>query len=136
MTAALAANPQALCETRQATVQFGRVVALQGVNLRIHSGERVALVGSNGSGKSSLLRLLHGLVQPGSGSASVPVTRRSFSVLKGRLGRMRKRELSKSIFQLMILKQEGEQHREQQPNFLIQFLSIRSKASTTQPYST
>jgi tungstate transport system ATP-binding protein len=57
----------AACRIEAADVRFGRVAALANINLTIHSGERVALVGSNGSGKSTLLRLLHGLVAPGSG---------------------------------------------------------------------
>ena len=42
--------------------------ALTGLNLRIHAGERVALVGSNGCGKSTLLRVLNGLLQITAGS--------------------------------------------------------------------
>ncbi len=57
----------AVCRVQSADVNFGRVAALKNINLSIHAGERVALIGSNGSGKSSLLRLLHGLVQPASG---------------------------------------------------------------------
>jgi tungstate transport system ATP-binding protein len=49
------------------SVQLGAQQALKGVNLCIAAGERVALVGSNGSGKSSLLRTLHGLVPPTQG---------------------------------------------------------------------
>ena len=49
------------------SVQLGVQWALKDVNLRIVSGERVALVGSNGSGKSSLLRTLHGLLAPTQG---------------------------------------------------------------------
>jgi len=49
-------------------VRFGNVQALQGINLRVSTGERLALVGSNGSGKSTLLRVLHGLVVPTRGS--------------------------------------------------------------------
>lgn len=50
-----------LIELRGATVRYGDVTALDGVSLRIHRGQRVALIGSNGSGKTTLLRVLHGL---------------------------------------------------------------------------
>ena len=50
-----------------ACVHYGPVCALNQVTLSIHRGERVALVGANGSGKTSLLRLLNGLVSPSAG---------------------------------------------------------------------
>ena len=49
------------------TLRFGGVTALQDVHLRIATGERVALIGANGSGKSSLLRVLDGLLAPTQG---------------------------------------------------------------------
>lgn len=52
-------------------VQFGRKQALRDIDLRIHAGERIALVGANGSGKSTLLRVMHGLQAPGSGQREV-----------------------------------------------------------------
>src|SRR5512140_3204794 len=53
---------------RGLTVRFGAVEALRGVSLDIAAGERIVVLGANGAGKSVLLRTLHGLVTPTSGT--------------------------------------------------------------------
>jgi len=45
-----------------------RFVALDGVSLEVDRGERLALLGANGCGKSTMLKLLAGLVQPERGT--------------------------------------------------------------------
>lgn len=47
---------------------FPGVLALQGVSLRVRSGEVHALVGENGAGKSTLLKIVSGIIQKDSGS--------------------------------------------------------------------
>jgi tungstate transport system ATP-binding protein len=49
-------------------LRLGAVQALSELSFSISQGESVALVGANGSGKSSLLRVLQGLVMPTEGS--------------------------------------------------------------------
>lgn len=56
-----------LVTLESAGLRFGSVVALRGITLTLHRGDRLALVGANGSGKTSLLRLLHGLVPASEG---------------------------------------------------------------------
>ncbi len=50
------------------SLQFTGEYLFQNVNLKINSGDKICLVGSNGTGKSSLLKMLVGHIEPESGS--------------------------------------------------------------------
>ena len=60
-----------LARVERLAVTYGRVPALRRVDLALHAGEVVALMGRNGAGKSSLLRSLVGLVKPTAGTVEV-----------------------------------------------------------------
>jgi branched-chain amino acid transport system ATP-binding protein len=49
-------------------VRYGSIAALQGVSFRVEQGELVALIGSNGAGKSTTLRTISGLLRPAQGT--------------------------------------------------------------------
>lgn len=57
-----------LVAAREVTVRHGPRTVLAGVDLDVHAGEVVALLGRNGSGKTSLLRVLAGADRPAAGT--------------------------------------------------------------------
>ncbi|NBC12199.1 MAG: ATP-binding cassette domain-containing protein [Gammaproteobacteria bacterium] len=54
------------------TLRRGPKLLLEGVDLRVHAGQKVGLTGANGCGKSSLFALLRGELQPDAGEVSLP----------------------------------------------------------------
>jgi branched-chain amino acid transport system ATP-binding protein len=58
----------ALLELEEVVATYGNVVALKGLTLTVGAGEIVALLGANGAGKSTTLRVISGLMPPASGS--------------------------------------------------------------------
>ena len=69
---ALAANPSACAiASRALTRHFGAVKAVEDVNLEVPRGGVSAFLGPNGSGKTTTIRLLLGLLKPTTGSCKV-----------------------------------------------------------------
>ena len=58
-------------DTAALTKQFGRLIAVDRIDLALPAGRIYGLLGPNGSGKTTLIRLLSGLARPTSGSARV-----------------------------------------------------------------
>jgi branched-chain amino acid transport system ATP-binding protein len=57
-----------LLEIQKLDVSYGPVRALQAIDLDIHEGEIVTLVGANGAGKSTLLKTISGILRPREGN--------------------------------------------------------------------
>lgn len=53
------------------TKQYGKVTALNEINLSLQSGKIVGLLGPNGSGKTTLIKMVNGLLVPTSGTVTV-----------------------------------------------------------------
>lgn len=57
-----------MLEVKDLHVSYGAIKAVQGVSFDLNEGEIVALIGSNGAGKSTILRTISGLEKAKSGS--------------------------------------------------------------------
>jgi ABC-type branched-subunit amino acid transport system ATPase component len=62
------ATHRPLLETHQLTMNFGGLLALQGINLHVESGEILGIIGPNGSGKTTLFNVLTGLHRASGGT--------------------------------------------------------------------
>ena len=69
---------------QQVTKKYRQKVALDKVNLKLTKGKIIGLVGENGSGKSTMLKLIAGLTYPTKGEVLInekTVNRRSASIV-------------------------------------------------------
>ena len=64
-------TPEYMIDVDSLTRKFGKFTALDKVSLRVRSGTVYGLVGPNGSGKTTFVRALCGLLKPDSGQAKV-----------------------------------------------------------------
>ena len=64
-------SPQPVVVARDLTAAYGAAVVWEGASFEVGAGEFVAVLGPNGGGKSTLIRMLLGLLAPRSGSLQV-----------------------------------------------------------------
>lgn len=62
---------EAAIQTFSLTRRFGHLVAVDGLDLTVHQGEIFGLLGPNGSGKTTTIHMLCGLIRPSAGRALV-----------------------------------------------------------------
>ena len=62
---------EVLLECRDLTKKYGGLTALDHISFSVGSGKMIGLLGPNGSGKTTFIKLLTGLLQPDDGSILV-----------------------------------------------------------------
>ena len=62
---------EAVIEAKGVSRRFGRMLAVDAVDLRVYEGEVFGFLGPNGAGKSTLIRMLTGLLSPTAGKVGV-----------------------------------------------------------------
>ena len=60
-----------MLEVKNLVVSYGGIIAVRGIDIKVQPGELVALIGANGSGKTSLLRAISGLIALTSGEVFI-----------------------------------------------------------------
>jgi ABC-2 type transport system ATP-binding protein len=60
-----------MIETKSLTKKYGNLTAVSELNLQVNPGELFVFLGSNGAGKTTTIKMLTGLLQPTSGTATI-----------------------------------------------------------------
>ena len=83
-------NEHSVIETHNLTKQFKNITAVDGLNLRVHRGEIFGLLGPDGAGKTTTIRMLCAIMDPSEGHASVAGfdTMKQPEAIKQRIGYM------------------------------------------------
>ncbi len=71
MAEALAQQKRSLIEARELTRRFGSFVAVNSIDIAVEAGEVFGLLGANGAGKTTAIRMLCGTLPPSGGSICV-----------------------------------------------------------------
>ena len=74
-----------MLELKNVSLSYGDLRVLRDVSLRLDPGERIAVMGLSGCGKTSLLRVIAGLQSPDSGTVKLAARRLSFVFQEPRL---------------------------------------------------
>jgi len=61
---------------------YGAVRALQGVSMAVKDGETVALLGTNGNGKSTLMKCVMGIVRPSAGKIELKIENQTYDLTR------------------------------------------------------
>ena len=64
-------DKEILIKIRQLKIAFGDKVVLDDIDLDVYKGETIAIIGPSGTGKSTIMRVLDGLLPPTSGSVNI-----------------------------------------------------------------
>jgi ribose transport system ATP-binding protein len=70
-TRAVTSSPMSLLTVRDLNKRYGAVVALRSANIAVEPGEIHALLGANGAGKSTVVKMLTGVIRPDGGEIEV-----------------------------------------------------------------
>jgi ABC-2 type transport system ATP-binding protein len=70
----------AVIETHELTRRFGKLLAVEALNLEVEKGEVLGFLGPNGAGKTTTIRMLSGIIAPTSGYAGIAGQRTDGSI--------------------------------------------------------
>ncbi|MFM1919445.1 MAG: hypothetical protein RLZZ303_1079, partial [Candidatus Hydrogenedentota bacterium] len=64
-------TPKAIIGVQDLVHSYGNQPVLDGISLTVHEGDRIGLIGRNGCGKSTLMKILTGAITPDHGTVSL-----------------------------------------------------------------